>query len=68
MVEKFAEAIVDQQDALLKLPVVDLIRICKHDKLNLEHEYQLVKLISAYIKLREKPEYSKVKAKGPIRF
>jgi hypothetical protein len=68
MVEKFAEAIVDQTPAILKLPVEDLIKICKHDKLNLEHEYQLVQLINKYLKLRELPEYQNVKVKGLIRF
>ena len=68
MVLKFAESIIDQESALISLPVVDLIRICKNDRLNLEHEYQLVKLVSHYLKFREAPQYQKVKVKGPIRF
>lgn len=39
MVRNFAEAIIDQREALLHLPVQNLMHICEHDKLNLEHEY-----------------------------
>lgn len=49
------------------MPVEDFVKVCKNDKLNLEHEYQLVLLINKYLKLRAKPEY-KPKVKGPVRF